>query len=221
MEQARFDNIFYGRGKRGLYTVNHTPSMRLFDEDLKRDGGTEFRSWDPKRSKLGAAVMKGASQIGIRKGSVVLYLGAAHGYTPSFVSDIISSDGMCFCLDFAPRVVKDLVRVCTERTNLIPLLADASNPKSYLDRVCQVDVVFQDIAQRQQTKIFLDNCRLFLKPEGYGLLALKARSVDVSKKPDAIFKQVAQELGEELIVVDQRRLDPFEKDHIMFICKKR
>ncbi|NOZ80168.1 MAG: fibrillarin-like rRNA/tRNA 2'-O-methyltransferase [DPANN group archaeon] len=219
MEPARFDNIFFARGKRELFT--RSKGDALFDEKIVVMDGVSCRSWDPKRSKLGAAIMKGASQIGIREGSIVLYLGAAHGYTPSFVSDIIGEAGMVFALDFAPRVVKDLIHVCEQRQNMVPLLGDASNPRSYLDRLCLVDVVYQDIAQRLQTRIFLDNCRLFLKPDGYGLFAVKARSIDVARNPDAIFKEVALELAKELVIVDQRRLDPFEKDHIMFICKKR
>ena len=53
------------------------------------------------------------------------------------------------------------------------------------------------------------------------MIAVKARSVDVSKKPSEIFKQVRNEISKELIIIDERKLDPFEKDHIFFVCKKK
>ena len=62
---------------------------------------------------------------------------------------------------------------------------------------------------------------MFLKKDGYCLLAVKARSVDVSKKPKEIFKEVRKEIEKELTIVDERKLDPFEKDHMFFVCKKK
>ena len=51
----------------------------------------------------------------IKQNENILYLGASHGYTPSFVSDIVGNNGLVFCLDFAPRVVRDLYMICEER----------------------------------------------------------------------------------------------------------
>ena len=61
---------------------------------------------------------------------------------------------------------------------------------------------------------------LFLKEKGYALLAIKARSIDVTKNPKEIFKQVRAELDKELIIIDSRILDPYQRDHCMFVCKK-
>ena len=44
--------------------------------------------------------------------------------------------------------------------------------------------------------------RMFLKEKGYALLAVKSRSVDVTKKPGVIFKEVRTQLEKELIVRD-------------------
>ena len=219
----KFPEIFVKeKGKRKeIYTLNSVPKTRVYDERIFKEGKTEYRQWDPKRSKLSAALIKGISQIGIKPGSVVLYLGASHGYTPSFLSDIVGEDGFIFALDFAPRVVRDLVFLAEKRKNIAPILADCNHPQTYVDKVSLADVVYQDIAQRDQVKIFLKNCDMFLKKDGFALLCVKARSVDVTKKPSEIFSHVRSQLEKEIIIVDYRKLDPFERDHCIFVCKKK
>jgi fibrillarin-like pre-rRNA processing protein len=224
LEEIKKFNVFEdNRQRRAVYTRNLTPGKSFFAEELIREQGVEFRSWDVSRSKLGAAIKKGISQIGIKDKDIVLYLGAAHGFTPSYVSDLVGNEGFVFCLDNAPRVVRDLVFVCEERVNMAPILADANHPEEYKELISpQVDVVFQDIAQRNQVGIFLKNCDAYLKRGGFGLLALKARSVDVAKKPREIFRDVRMQLDNSImVVVDYRDLEPFERDHAMFVCKKK
>ncbi|MBW2991552.1 fibrillarin-like rRNA/tRNA 2'-O-methyltransferase [Candidatus Woesearchaeota archaeon] len=209
--------------KRFLYTINLVPGKSLFEEELVKHKGIEYRAWDIYRSKLGAAVKKGISQIGVKQGDKVLYLGAAHGFTPSHVSDIVGKDGFVFCVDNAPRVVRDLIFICEERTNMAPILADANHPEEYKELITkEVDVVYQDIAQRNQVDIFLKNCDAYLKKGGFGLLAVKARSIDVSQRPKDIFKEVRKQLEQSSMnVVDYRELEPYEKDHAMFVCKRK
>jgi fibrillarin-like pre-rRNA processing protein len=77
-----------------------------------------------------------------------------------------------------------------------------------------------DVAQRNQAEIFIKNCNMFLKKNGFGLLAVKSRSVDITKKPRQVYQEVRKKLERELTVVDYRVLDPFEKDHCMFVVKK-
>ena len=208
--------------RRYLYTENFVPGEKVYDEKLVKQDNIEYREWNYRKSKLAAAIMKGCPNTGIRKGDIVLYLGASTGTTSSHVSDIVGKDGFVFALDFAPRVVRELVFLCEKRNNMAPILADANQPDSYKENVPEeVDVVYQDIAQRNQAEIFLKNCRQFLKKGGYGLIAIKARSVDVTKKPSEIFKQVRDQISKELIIIDERKLDPFEMDHIFYVCKKK
>ncbi len=208
------------RGKK-IFTKSILPGKVHFDERIIRDNGEEYREFDPKRSKLAAMIMKGCTNTGIRKNDVVLYLGSSHGYTPSFVSDIVGKEGLIFGIDPAPRVMRDFVFLSEERKNLVPILADANHPDQYLTRVCQADVVYQDIAQKNQADIFIRNCNLFLKKGGYGLLAVKARSIDVKKQPKQLFEQIRLELDKIFKVIDYRILEPFEKDHCMIIIKKQ
>ena len=70
-------------------------------------------------------------------------------------------------------------------------------------------------------EIFLKNCDQFLRAEGFGLVAIKARSIDVAQKPQNIFRDVRKLLEKHLTLVDYRELAPFQKDHCLFGCKKQ
>src|SRR5260370_40674747 len=74
-------------------TLNLAPGISVYGETRFRVRGSEYRVWDPYRSKLAAAILKGLSNILIRPGSKVLYLGAASGTTVSHVSDIVGEKG--------------------------------------------------------------------------------------------------------------------------------
>ncbi len=223
IQQTRLQGIYETmRGKRkALLTINLSPGKKVYDEALIKEKGIEYRDWNPRKSKLAAAILKGVSQIGIRPASTVLYLGCASGTTASHVSDIVGKNGFVFAVDFAPRVMREMVFVCEQRSNIMPIMADANNIESFEKYIITVDTVFQDIAQKQQAEIFIKNCKKFLKKGGFGLLSVKARSVDVAKKPKLVFQEVREKLEKELVIVDYRTLEPFELDHCMFICKKK
>lgn len=197
------------------------PAKSHFGERIVRQGSSEFREWDPKRSKLAASVRNGCPNTGIREGNVILYLGASHGFTCSYVSDMVGKEGLIFGIDPAPEVMRDLVFLSKERTNIVPILADANHPNQYKDRICQADVVFQDIAQKNQAEIFLKNCDLFLKENGFGLISVKARSINIKKRAKEIFQEVRDVIEKKYLIVDYRDLDPHEKDHCMIIIKKK
>ena len=218
MKEHKIFQIFEHRKR--IYTKSLLPGVKHFDDILIKEGNSEYREFDPRRSKLAATITKGCTNTGIRENDRILYLGASHGYTPSFVSDIIGEGGVIFGVDSAPRVIRDLVFMAKKRKNIIPILANANHPEELISRVTAVDVVYQDVAQRNQAEIFIKNCNLFLKPGGWGLLAVKARSIDVTKKPKKIFESVRKELEKEFTVIDFRLLDPLQKDHCMIIVKK-
>jgi len=221
MKQSKIFEVYEERRKKQifLYTKNLVPGQQVYGEKLVKEGKDEFRQWDPSKSKLAASILKGSPNIGIRKDNLVLYLGCSTGTTPSHISDIIGKKGMLFGLDSAPRVLRDFVFLCETRENMTALLENANHPEDYKEKIPEVDILYQDVAQRNQVEIFLKNIQ-FLKKDGYGLLAVKARSIDVTKKPKHIFHEVKKELEKQLTIIDFRTLDPFEKDHCMFICKK-
>ena len=209
-----------GRRFSKLYTLNLAPGKDVYGEKLIKKEGKEFREWDTYKSKLASLIQKGSQNIFLRKDDVVLYLGASTGTTVSHVSDIVGEGGFVFAVDIAPRVVRELMFLSYERKNIAPILADAANPDNIKERVSQVDILYQDIAQKNQIEIFLKNINVFLKKNGYAFLAVKSRSIDVIEKPKEIFKEVKRELERHLTIVDYRILDPFQKDHAMFVCKK-
>ena len=211
---------YFSDGRR-LYTKSILPGKAYFEETLWKENGEEYREFDPTHSKLAAMILKGCTNIGIRKNDVVLYLGSSHGYTVSFLSDMLSKEGLIFGIDPAPRVMRDLIFLAEKRKNIVPVLADANHPETYLDKVCQADIVYQDVSQRNQAEIFISNCDLFLKPSGYGLLSVKAKSIDVKMKPNDIFISIRKQLEQQFTVIDYRVLEPFERDHCMIIVKKK
>ena len=194
MRPHKLFEIFQDRKR--LYTKSLVKGKKFFEERTFKDKGTEYREFDPSRSKLAAMIAKGSTNIGIREGNIILYLGSSHGYTVSFVSDMVGKEGMIFGVDPAPRVMRDFMFLVNKRENVTPLLADANHPETYKELIPKADIVFQDIAQRNQADIFIRNCKLYLKEGGYGLLAVKARSIDITKKPNDIFIQVRKEKGQ-------------------------
>jgi len=207
----KFPGVFLVDGK--LATANITPGKRFFDEALLREGGKEYRLWDPNRSKAGAAIVKGITPFPIAKDSKILYLGAAHGMTPTYLSDIVGDSGIIYAVEFSDRCFTDLLPVCERRRNIAPILADARLPDQY-SWIEKVDVVYQDIAQPDATEIAIRNCKRFLKKGGYLLLTIKARSVDVTKNPRKVVEEEIEKLKAAGFVIDDwKMLDPFERDH--------
>ncbi len=204
---------------RKLATKNLVPGTQVYGEKLVRFKDVEYRTWDPYRSKLAAAILKDIKDLPIVEGAKVLYLGAASGTTASHVSDLVGAGGSVYCVEISSRPLRDLLLVCNKRANMIPLLTDAARVESYCSLVEQVDVIYQDIAQPEQTDILLANVRAFLRDGGHAILALKARSIDVTKKPIDIFRDEMEKLEQELKVVDVKILEPYDKDHAMFLLR--
>lgn len=216
----KFPGIYCIRDKKfRIFTKNLVPGKSVYDEQLVRDKGVEYRQWDPTRSKLAAAIFKNISQVGLTSSDYVLYLGASTGTTVSHISDILGREGFIFALDFSPRVLRELVFMADARKNIAPVLGDANNPESFRKLVSGVDFLYQDVAQKNQAEIFIKNL-VFLKPGGFGFLCVKSKSIDIAARPKQIYADVRAKLEKEVTVVDYKILDPFEKDHCVFVCKK-
>ncbi len=204
--------------KKVILTKNLVKGEKVYGERLYKIENIEYREWNPYRSKLAAAIIKKVRGININKDSLVLYLGAASGTTVSHISDIVTN-GLIFSVEFSYKVIYNLVLLSYKRKNIIPIYEDANFPERYLNIVLPCDIVIQDIAQRNQVDIFLKNINYYLKKDGIGVLFVKSRSIDVTKTPDEIFKKVRNELSKKLDIIDFSRLEPYEKDHAVFVCK--
>ena len=204
-----------------LVTRNMTPGRTYYGEPTYQMDAAEYRSWNPTRSKLAAAIMKGIRYMPVRPGAKVLYLGAASGTTVSHVSDILGETGHVWGLDFAPRALRDLIdKVARYRTNVSPILGDANKPMEYSSLVPKVDAVFADVAQPNQAEIIVKNASIFLKRGGWAMLSIKSRSVDVKQKPRDVYDAQVEGLeGGGLKVRELIELDPYEKDHAMALAE--
>ncbi len=212
MQPTDHPGIFKKNDK--LFTQNPEGcrGIRVYNEQLITEDGIEYRSWNPFRSKLAAALLKGLP-IDIQPGHHVLYLGAATGTTVSHLSDIVTK-GVIYAVESSPIATTDLLKVSKLRPNIIPLLADANHPERYQVIVPPVDLIYQDISQRNQADIFTRNIHRYLKPEGTGLIMVKARSIDVALKPKQAYDLVATHLKQmNLLIKKTLDLAPFEKDH--------
>ncbi|WP_297982973.1 fibrillarin-like rRNA/tRNA 2'-O-methyltransferase [uncultured Methanobrevibacter sp.] len=204
-----------------IATKNLNPGIKVYDEKLiQEEEGTEYRLWNPRRSKLAAALLNGLYDLKIENNSKILYLGASTGTTVSHISDI-AYDGLIYAVEFSPVSMKKLVRLSQKRKNIAPLLADATKPKYYLNKVEKVDLVYCDVAQEKQSELFMKNMDLFLKEDGQGLITIKARSIDVIQKPKKIFKEEEKKIkANGYSILEKIKLEPYEKDHIAFLVEK-
>jgi fibrillarin-like pre-rRNA processing protein len=206
-----------GRSTPTLATRNLSPGVRVYGESLIEEEGIEYRLWDPYKSKLAAALLKGLPALPLQDEQRVLYLGAASGTTVSHVSDLVGNTGGVYCVDFAPRPLRDLViKVANVRKNVFPILGDARFPTSYRGFLEKVDGMYCDIAQPEQAKILADNAALFLREGGWALLAVKAMSIDSTGEPLKIYAREAELLrGKGFAVTRVVQLRPFDKAHAM------
>ncbi|MEA1869851.1 MAG: fibrillarin-like rRNA/tRNA 2'-O-methyltransferase, partial [Euryarchaeota archaeon] len=196
---------------RGIYQSQANPAGQASNASqtqlatVSRQGGEdEFRMWDFRHSKLAALILKGFIPP-ITKSSLVLYLGAASGSTASHISDIVQN-GLVYVLEFSPTVMKKLISRCESRQNMIPIFADANHPERYSYLVDKVDLIYQDIAQRNQAEIAIANAEYFLKDDGYLILMIKARSIDSTADTKEIFKKEVEELQKRLSVLKTVKL---------------
>jgi fibrillarin-like pre-rRNA processing protein len=208
-------------GTEKLATKNLAVGKSVYGERLVFWQSVEYRIWDPFRSKLAAAILKGLKTVPIQYGHRVLYLGAASGTTASHISDIVGIDGQVYCVEFSARSIRELVNnVCTFRPNMIPLLEDARMPQRYVMYVSTVDDIYCDVAQPEQAKILADNADMFLEKDGWVILAVKSQSIDVTKEPSEVYRKETKTLKTRgFTIADVVNLEPFEKAHAMVVAR--
>ncbi len=201
------------------YTRNLVSCDSTYWEVQRRIGGIEYRFWNPQKSKLSAYLVNNGKNFAFQENSNVLYLGAASGTTVSHVSDICPL-GRIFAVEVAKNPFRELLSVADKRPNIVPILEDANQPEIYSRLVGQVDIIYQDISQRNQADIFMKNL-FMLKSGGIGYLMVKARCIDVSASPSKVYRNCALELeGAGFEILEALDLGPHEKDHAAIVIRK-
>ncbi len=222
-EHKDFEGVYwieFEEGKKNLATKNLSPGNQVYEEKLVEYRGDEYRVWNPYRSKLGAGILRDIENLPISEGDKVLYLGAANGTTASHISDIVGESGMVYCVEISSRPLRDLLVTSEQRPNMAPILSDAQKTEKYRATIEEVDLVYQDVAHPEQTNIALENTRTFLKDNGKAIIALKARSIDVTKDPREIFRNEMEKIEEKMEIIESKLLDPYEEDHALVISEK-
>ena len=217
MKPMHLRGLFEDKGF--LWTQNRVPGVAVYGEKLRKAGATEYRSWNPFRSKVAALVRNAPDTPWFDTQGDILYLGASTGTTVSHMSDLTS--GIVYAVEFSARSVRDLVWNVEPRSNVVPILEDAGAPERYAAYIAQpVAALVQDVAQRHQVDIFLRNLP-FLKKGGLGYLFVKARSISISDDLRIIYDEVGRRLQEAgLTIIKTVDLEPFHGDHRAFIVKK-
>lgn len=235
VEPHRLKGVFIVKGKEdALVTKNMVPGESVYGEKRvsiqsehsnDTDGQkitTEYRVWNPFRSKLAAAIMAGVEDAHIFPGARVLYLGAASGTSVSHVSDIVGPDGIVYAVEFSHRSGRDLLGMAKKRPNVVPIVDDARHPHKYAMMVGIVDTIFSDVAQPDQARIVAHNAHKFLKNNGHAVISIKANCVDSTAEPEAVFAGEVNKLREEQFKpIEQVTLEPYERDHAVVVAEYR
>jgi len=212
-----FPNVFIIEDK--LAVENPIPGYNPFDENTIKVNNKDYRIWNPNRSKAAAAIVKGIKEFPIKEGSKILYLGASHGYTVSFLSSIVGKEGIIYAVEFSDRPFNELLPLAEKYRNIVPILADARKPELYR-WIEKVDIVYCDIAQPDQTNVAIRNCKEFLKENGYLMLSIKTQSIDVTKSTKFITKKEIGILKEaKFKIVDWKILEPFQEKHSFVLAQ--
>ncbi len=223
IEPYKFSGVYTitDREQKSISTKSLVPGTSVYGEKLVKEGEDEFRLWSPRRSKLSAAIKRGLTEMPIQPGSKVLYLGAASGTTVSHCSDIVGPNGVIYAVEFSQRTVRDLVQLAAVRPNIIPILDDARHPTRYAPLVSgTIEVVYQDVAQPNQASILYENLKTFCSFGAWGMLAIKARSIDsISSLEEVYSREIAELDNKGLEIVENINLEPLEKDHRFVVCR--
>jgi fibrillarin-like pre-rRNA processing protein len=205
-----------------ISTRSMIPKQSVYGEKVIRIDNADYRFWSTRRSKLAAGIKKGLHEMPIQPGSRILYLGASSGTTVSHVSDIVGEEGVVYAVEFSPQVARKLIWLSESRNNIIPIISDARHPSRYAALVGgPIDIVYQDVAQSNQAQIFLDNLAAFCSLGAYGIIAIKARSIDSTSDINDVYnREIAKIAAKGMEIIDNVNLEPLEKDHRLVVVRK-
>ncbi len=218
------------RQSRGLWSRNAVKGEQVRDERLRRDGKIEWRSWNPRSSKLGAAIIRTSGDAEIllpEPGSNVLYIGAGHGTTISHLHDHVCGSGnhhagSIVSVDLSARCIRDLISLAEKRPGILPVLADARQLHAYsIFLPNRVPWILQDVSQAGQVELMLKVCNRFLSQNGIALLSLKAASERWTDGGDeARFSDAESKIAEsKMKLVERIDLRGLEDQHVMYVLR--
>ena len=174
-----------------------------------------LRAWDPVRSKLAAALLRGWEGVLPAPGERWLYLGVASGTTASHLADLVGAQGRVYGLDKSVRPFAKLLDVAERFPNLYPVFGDARRPREYLGSVPLVDGLYVDVAQPDQVEIVEENVRQFLRTSGKILVTLKTSSMGRDRGAKEHLDRALDHLKRRFELDRPVGLDPFHRRHYL------
>ena len=211
----RLRTVRYGdRTELWTETVGSLPPV--YGERWAEAEDRRFRTFDPFRSKLAAALVREWTGPLPVVGERWLYLGAASGTTASHVADLLGPDGRLYAVERSLRPFARLLDLSGRWPNLLPILADAREPRRYSDLVPAVDGLYADIAQPDQLEIVRRNAELLLgRPGAKLLVALKTSSMGRTVGPSTHLARAEAFLDDRVDLSPSVKLDPFHRAHYL------
>ncbi|XP_016947786.1 rRNA/tRNA 2'-O-methyltransferase fibrillarin-like protein 1 [Drosophila biarmipes] len=226
IEPHRHSGVFLSRNRFDaiqLLTRNTSSSSddygerRIFSDF--RGKRSEFRAWSPFQSKLAAGIMGGACDLHLKSGSKVLYLGAGFGRSVSHISDIVGESGMVYAVEQGPWAGRQLTSLANSRSNIVPVIEDATMPYKYrLEVPACIEVIFSDLPQADQIRSLMLNARHFLVPGGHFVVYLQAASGNDGASNKEAFEVDKKLLREhQLEPIELVLLDPFKPGYALVV----
>ncbi|KAK1350666.1 hypothetical protein POM88_054615 [Heracleum sosnowskyi] len=172
-----------------LYINQMLPGEALYGEELVRVQNVEdttkveveYKVWNSLRSKLGAAILSGVTNIWIKPGSRVLYVGNVCGIVVSELSDLVGSDGLVYVVGLSD----DVIDMAGKRPNVVTIIEKRSRHWNYHMLVGLVDVIFAEIDRRLdqlhalEALFIINNAHLYLRAGGHYVISAQANDSDL------------------------------------------
>lgn len=186
--QHKFEGFFNVKGKENiLCTRNLVPGEALYGEKLilvqnEDRSEVEYRIWDPLRSKLGAAIHCGVTNIWIKPGSRVLYMGNVCGLTVCNLSDLVGLDGLVYVLGLSD----DVADMAGKRPNVLTTTGKCNGHFRHRMLVGMVDVILAEIDHHPEQQFsaegafVVNNAHFYLRAGGHYMICRKANNVNSS-----------------------------------------
>ena len=202
--------------RRELWTEAVGDPPPVYGERWTEVSGHRCRLFEPGRSKLAAAVVRGWRGDLPAPGERWLYLGAASGTTASHVADLLGPEGRLYAVERSLRPFSRLLALSERWPNLRPILADARDPFAYAGLVPPAEGVYCDVAQADQIEIILRNAELLVRGEGARILiALKTASMGRHRTAAGHREFAEKALADKVALVPSVSLEPFHRGHFL------
>ncbi|KAL6493345.1 hypothetical protein OROGR_033104 [Orobanche gracilis] len=166
---------------RSSSTCLETEKSGVTNEDDRTE--VEYRLWNPRISKLAAAILGGLTNIWVKPGSCVLYLGDVCGITVLQLSDLVGSDGLVYVRGLSD----DVANTVEERSNVVTISGnDIYNDFRIV--VGMVDVILGDIVYPEkddgslQVNYIAINARSYLRTGGHYLISTRPKNNNLTSQ---------------------------------------